>query len=327
MARACILAMILLAAACRGMAAEAVSGTVTILEGQALVYRGATRLQAQEGLRLMLGDIVATPASTLAQIELADKTVLQLGGDTQIMLGASTTRQKTVDRWVYLMDGWLKLVGVSGAADATPLELRAPLFELAAGPSALVVRASAAEATIFVERGSTHVTERPAADPPASVALEAGDSYRRAAGARGTVNPGSMQAFVAEMPRSFRDSLPLRIDRFRDADVQPRTAPDFAYADVEDWLNAEPWLRRQFVQRWRSKTRDAAFRSALVANLAAHPEWDPVLFPEKYRPKPPAPPRPAPAIALPAPTPAPMQLPAQVQVPTAASDPASLTTR
>jgi hypothetical protein len=45
-------------------------------------------------------------------------------------------------------------------------------------------------------------------------------------------------------------------------------------------------LRRPLVQRWRSKAREPAFRAALVANLAAHPEWDPVLFPEKYIKKP-----------------------------------------
>ena len=46
--------------------------------------------------------------------------------------------------------------------------------------------------------------------------------------------------------------------------------------------------RRQFIERWRVKAREGAFRSALVANLTHHPEWDPILFPEKYLPKKPA---------------------------------------
>jgi hypothetical protein len=51
-------------------------------------------------------------------------------------------------------------------------------------------------------------------------------------------------------------------------------------------LKAESPFRRQFIERWRGKARDSEFRRALVANLSSHPEWDPVLFPEKYLPKP-----------------------------------------
>jgi hypothetical protein len=93
-------------------------------------------------------------------------------------------------------------------------------------------------------------------------------------------------AFVAEMPRPFRDSLPLRMDKFRDREVAPRAAPDFAYADVEPWLKSETPCRRQFIERWRTKARETEFRRALISNLPSHPEWDPVLFPEKYLPKP-----------------------------------------
>jgi hypothetical protein len=67
--------------------------------------------------------------------------------------------------------------------------------------------------------------------------------------------------------------------------VRPKDAGDFAYADVEPWLKAEPSVRRPLMQRWRAKAREPAFRSALVSNLSSHPEWDPILFPEKYKPK------------------------------------------
>lgn len=55
--------------------------------------------------------------------------------------------------------------------------------------------------------------------------------------------------------------------------------PEFGYADVEPWLKAESAVRRMLMQRWRPKAKDNAFRTALVANLPAHPEWDPILFP------------------------------------------------
>ncbi|MFG5408014.1 hypothetical protein ABXN37_07630 [Piscinibacter sakaiensis] len=44
------------------------------------------------------------------------------------------------------------------------------------------------------------------------------------------------------------------------------------------------------MNRWRPLARPGAFRDALVANMAAHPEWDRVLFPEKYLPRPVTPP-------------------------------------
>jgi hypothetical protein len=74
-----------------------------------------------------------------------------------------------------------------------------------------------------------------------------------------------------------------------------------SYADVEAWLKAPPDIRRPLVARFRPRASDPAFRAGLVANLKFHPEWDPILFPEKYKPKEPAnapgaaPPKAAPA--------------------------------
>ena len=78
---------------------------------------------------------------------------------------------------------------------------------------------------------------------------------------------------------------------FKDRPVQAKDAPAFGYTDVQSWLQAEPSVRRPLMQRWRAKAREPAFRTALIANLAAHPEWDPILFPEKYKPKEPPPPQ------------------------------------
>ena len=264
-------------------------GTITILEGDALIYRASGRLHASEGVRLMAGDIVETAASTFAQAELADQSVAQFGPTTRVMINGSVTRQKP-ERWLYVMDGWAKVTGMKRDPAAGPgFDLRTPLFEMPANTAVVVLRGAPSEVNLFVERGEARIAERQASANPTPLTLKGGDFYRRKSLARGVVNPGSMQTFVDEMPRYFRDSLPLRIDRFRDRPVQPTEASDFAYADVERWLKAEPALRRPLMQRWRGKARESAFRSALVANLSAHPEWDPILFPEKYRPKEPAP--------------------------------------
>jgi hypothetical protein len=268
-------------------AADAAPGIVTILEGDALVYRGSGRVHAAEGLKLALGDIVETGPSTFVQIEFADQSMVQFGGATRVLLQASTGRQKQPERALYVMQGWTKLAGVKREAASGPgFDLRTPLAEVAAGPGVVVMRNSPAELMLFVERGDARVTERPASNPPVIMPLRASDHYMRKAGTRGVVTPGEMRAFLETMPRSFRDSLPKRAERFQDQEVQAKEAPDFSYADVEVWLKAEPAVRRPLMQRWRAKAREPDFRAALISNLKSHPEWDPILFPEKYLPKP-----------------------------------------
>ena len=283
MLRRLVLAVAVLAPWC-AWAAD-VSGTITILEGDAFIYRGASRLYANEGVRLESGDIVETAASGFMQVELTDQSVIQFGAATRAMMNASAGRQKP-ERWFFIMNGWCKVTGSkAAAADGSGFEVRTRLFTMPANAGIVVFVQTPAEATLFVERGDVKLVEDQMTGNSTSVSLKSGDYYRRKASARGAVNPGSNEAFAAGMPRVFRDSLPLRLDRFHNQDVQPKEAPDFVYADVEPWLNAEPWLRRPFVQRWRAKARNPAFRTALVAGLASHPEWDPILFPDKYKKK------------------------------------------
>jgi hypothetical protein len=82
------------------------------------------------------------------------------------------------------------------------------------------------------------------------------------------------------------DNLPSRAARYKDREVAPRPVGNLTYADVEMWLKAPPEIRRQVMPKFISKAHnDAVFRQALVANLRYHFEWDPILFPEKYKPK------------------------------------------
>lgn len=280
-----------LAMPCLAAAADALA-TITILEGQALIYRGVGRVHAAEGVRLVAGDIVETAASTFTQLEFVDRSVVQLGPTTRLMLNAATGRQKP-DRSIYLLEGWLKMLSTKRDSAAGPgFDLRAPSFEIPPGTGVWVLQASAAESNLFVESGEVRMGERQKAGAPAVVNLRAGDFYQRKPPARSSVASGVPPAFAASTPRAFRDLLPARIDKFAQRTVAPRDAPAFSYVDVEDWLKAEPAVRRTLMQRWRSKAHEAPFRAALIANLSSHPEWDPVLFPEKYKPKEPAPTRP-----------------------------------
>ena len=282
MLRSALLAVTLASAACCAWASE-VSGTITILEGDALVYRGAGRVQAQEGVRIVVGDLVETGAGAFMQIELPDQSKIELGPTTRMQFAAPAPGVRgKADRSLYVLEGWGKL---TYAKPDTGLDLRSPLFEVAARPGVVVFDARPSEAMLFIERGDARLVERPPGAGGAPVPLNAGDYYKRKAGMRGAVNPPDARAMLDKMPRAFRDTLPSRLEKFRGRDVKPREAPGFSYADVEPWLSAEAPIRRQFVQRWRVKAHEPAFRSALIAHLRAHPEWDPVLFPEKYLPK------------------------------------------
>jgi hypothetical protein len=258
------------------------NGTITILEADAFIYRGAARWYAGEGVRLEPGDIVETAASGFMQLELPDLSVVQLGPSTRMMINGASGRQKP-ERWLFVMNGWCKVTGPkAGAAGVPGFELRTNSFSMPANSGVVTFLQMPTQVMLFVERGEIKLAEHPASGGAAGVPLKAGDHYARKAGAAGVVNPGSNESFLVGMPRAFRDSLPLRLERFRNEDVRLEQAPDFVYADVEPWLNAEPWLRRPLPNRWRAKARDPAFRAALIAGLSSHTEWDPILFPEKY---------------------------------------------
>lgn len=259
-----------------------VAGTVTILEGEALITRAASRVRAAEGVRLQIGDIVETGEATFVQAELTDQTVLQMGAKSRVMVGGPV-RYKA-ERTLYALSGWFKLSNARKDGNVRAFDFRSPWVEIGLLPGVVVMQLKPNEVTLFAERGDLKLVERPGGT---AVGLRQGQTYRRSAGSpRGTVGGSAPAALAAEMPKAFRDSLPLRADKYREREVQPRAASDFVYADVEPWLKAESPFRRQFIERWRSKARDGAFRSALISNLSSHPEWDPVLFPEKYLPKP-----------------------------------------
>src|SRR6266581_4302807 len=91
--------------------------------------------------------------------------------------------------------------------------------------------------------------------------------------------------FLKNMPRQFRDDLPVLLERFKSRRSEPKREHEVTYAEVEAWLKAGSAIRRNFVKRFEGRSKDSEFRRKLIENLREHPEWDKVLFPEKYAPK------------------------------------------
>lgn len=269
-----------------GAAGADAAATVTLVEGQAALLRGTTRYALVEGVRLQPGDIVEVPEKGLAQIQFAQGARLSLGPQSRFYAAVLTAgRGKTdVTDELYLLAGWSKF---SLERSAAPFRLTTPLFGLSTSGATAVIHVQASEAGMYVEGGELRLAEGLAKAVNSSpVQLKGGQFYARKADQKGVIQSRAAPAFVAAMPRHYQDNLPEGTPRSTEREVAPRHVGELDYADVEFWLKAPRELRRPIMQRLRPLSRDPAFRKAVIANMRFHPEWDRILFPEKYRPKP-----------------------------------------
>lgn len=274
-------AFALLACPLAAAAADPVA-TVTLLEGPAALVRGVTRYALAEGVRLQSGDIIEVGDKGLAQLEFGDGVALAMGAKTR-MLAVAIPRGKSAAGDYYVMQGALKLAGVKQGAR---LRIVTPIFTLQPGEGVAVLVVGGAEGSVFVESGETRLAGPPAkGGASAPVRLKAGDFFTGKAGQKGAVAPRPSKDFIGALPKAFLDPLPSRMARYKEREVQPRRLEDVTYAEVEAWLKAPPPIRRPLVSRFEPRASDPAFRTALIANLRFHPEWDRILYPEKYEPK------------------------------------------
>ena len=266
---------------------------LSILDGKAQLLRGAERLELAQGVRLARQDIIETGAEgRLVRIEFDDGLAISLGPGSRLLLEPAFIGERGRAARLYLLQGWIKLnlpAPAAGAKPATtgPAPLATPAFDLLSATGSVVALLAEGKAQAFVEAGTLALQERDVGRPVGSPqTLRSGEFFSRVGSAKSGLTPRPAPDFVQALPRSFLDTLPSRAGLFKDREVAPKAQGEFSYADVRHWLAAEPTLRRAGMPRWRPLTRNPAFRDALVANMGAHPEWDRVLFPEKYLPKP-----------------------------------------
>jgi hypothetical protein len=248
-------------------AADSVA-TVTLMEGDAALVRGAARYALAEGVRLQSGDIIEVGDNSLAQIEYLDGAALALGARTRL-LTVSASRGKAAHAEYYVIRGVLKLTGVKPGAR---LSFATPLFTVHPVEGAVVLLVSGSEGAVFAESGETRV-----AAGSAPLRLGSGDFCIRRSGQRASVALLPSKAFVAALPANFLDPLPSRMALYQERAAEPRRLEEVSYAGVEAWLKAPPAIRRPLVARFEPLASDAAFRASLIANLKYHPEWTPVL--------------------------------------------------
>ncbi len=274
---------------CAGAAASAPAarGIATIVDGEARLIREATTWRLAEGVRLATGDIVQTTAATrLVRLELADGQAVDLGPATQLQLAPQLQPERGRRApALYLLQGWVKLTAPAAGTNAAQPLLGSAGLDVDAVARDVVLSLQGDTACVFAESGAVTLMLR---DDGRATPLELrpGEFFARDGAAEPGVARRPNTAFLQQVPVAFRDTLPLRAERFAAREVAPEKIAAITYADVQPWLSAEPALRRGFVSRWWAAARGREFRHALAANLAAHPEWDRVLNPEKYRPRP-----------------------------------------
>lgn len=272
--------------------AAAALATATIVDGSPTLVRASAKLALGEGSRLAADDIVETGDARHLRLEFADGWLLDLGPATSVLLQprlAGDAARKAAR--VYLLRGMAKVSAPAKASGLPKLLLTSPRLDLQTTKRSAVIVLDAAQASLFAESGEATLAERLAGKASATLQVKEGAFFATADSGTGTVSAGPRPGFIPRLPKAFLDTLPARAALFRDKEPASVPAGALVYADVQPWIDAEPALRRGFVTRWRALARQGEFRKGLEQGLSAHPEWDRVLHPERYLPKPvPAPP-------------------------------------
>jgi hypothetical protein len=259
---------------------------VTILNGQVLFIRGANRFRAAPGVRLEDGDIIATGANTFLQLEFDGATRIELGPMSQLMLLARETGAAP-RRGAYLLTGWFKVTAEAKSAPGLNV-VRSERLELIATENVTVTKAVAGEVGVFAKVGDATLIDREFEASPRELVLLSGQCYARGAQGEGAVSARPGPDLLATLPADLRDTLPSRIDWFRNRVIAAEPAAEFAYSDVQPWLKCADPLCQQLIERGKGKVRVPEFRKALEANLSDLPGWSRVLHPTKVRPGMPA---------------------------------------
>src|SRR6266700_4632689 len=224
-------------------------------------------------MRLRQGDILETgPAGTAqAQLELSGGAVVELGPSSQLYLFSQSGSAAEL----VLLTGWLK-----GETTAGNYRYSNPLVTATTKGGNVLLHATADAAEIFIEHGIATVSggSAPVVSSPDKI------FFTRKAGKPVVFAGRPSRDFIDGMPICFRDVLPSRLPAFEGKKPPtPKSDHEVSYAEIERWLTLPPAWRRGFAVRFKPRLQDSAFRQAIEVNIAALPDWGPVLHPENFK--------------------------------------------
>jgi len=265
-------------AASPAAAADASASLVTIADGSARVLRGTVWYKLVAGAPFQEGDVIEAGERTTVQVELASGGTLNLVGPGSLY-GAVVLPAGGKDPMEFGIDrGWLKFAAAAPGAGA---RLRTPSAVVSVNEAIIVAHQEGRLFELFVETGSARLSEagRTGRDGPPHEA-KAGEYWSRDGDKPFTSERRAPVKFVASMPRHLIDKLANLAARFKG------TKPPLAVDREITLAEADPWLtgpyRRAFARRLGGRLADPTFRRAVEANIAAYPDFDRVLHPEKY---------------------------------------------
>ena len=269
----------------QGRGAAPAGRHATIVDGEAVLVRAASRAQLSEGVRLARDDIIETSSrGRLVRVEFNDGLILDLGPESRALLlpRLSGDRARFAAR-LHLLRGVAKLT-VPQPLPGTAAAFSSPAFDVKSVARSAVFVLLPDDAFAFAESGEVTLHERRGGKAGAATLLKGSEFFARSGEAKASVTARPTQAFIQRLPRAFLDTLPARAAVFKGREAEPKPIGEITFDDAQAWVDAEG-LRSHFVTRWRALAQNPAFRAGLAANMRAHPEWDRVLFPEKYLPK------------------------------------------
>jgi hypothetical protein len=253
---------------------------MTVSEGGAVLVRGTTTYTAAAGAAVQNGDMLAVDPKGQAQIEFDDGAILNLTRGSRALLLAA--QGAGGEPGVALQPGWAKFTRAK-AAKGKLFRYTAPLARLSTAGATGVIRIGADASELFIESGAARYVElSKGGSPGPGRDVKGGEFLVRREGQPLAVAPRPSSDFIKGMPGYFRDDLPVFLPRVRGRPAELKREHEATYDEVEAWLKASAPVRRGMVERFHGRAKDAQFRSKVIENLAAHPEWDPVVHPEKY---------------------------------------------
>ena len=258
---------------------------VTVVEGDVTLLRQTTKLAVKPGMRLLALDMLETgPKTNIVRIEFSSGAIADLGPQTQVMLAPKlASGAKRRQATLYALSGWVKLSGTPGK-DPAAHQLLAESLDVSGLSGAAVVSIQAKGSQVFAESGTVNVSERRAGQAAPLLALKSGTLYARTGTEKASVSAHPPSAFMQSVPKAFLDPIPARSELFKArAEPPAKVLGDLSYTEATPWLGAELPLRTLLVSHWKAKL-SPDLRAGLASHIKSHPEWDRVLFPEKYLP-------------------------------------------
>lgn len=223
-------------------AAAAAQPTVTFVEGDSTLLSGGRAFVPSAGVRLRSCDALRTGPTAMVQVEFGDGTAVLLGPDTRFVFDvpAHAAALQGAQGAQFLHSGWAKVTAPK-RTNAVPQLIETLGVDLSIDAGVAVLRMAPAVTQVYVELGTATAVEG-STQPPGRVTVRAGFTYTRKPDQPvGALTRGAEPELAHALPRTLRDTLPMRLAKLTDRDVRPR--PSSAATDAEGWLGSSPKLR------------------------------------------------------------------------------------